>query len=133
MAEKKRRHRILAYGFSCIAVLLLLLVIFYQPIIFSLTQFVAHRLAGAAKLNLAYHAEGSLFTNLTLRDVAVSPMPENHDFPLEQLEARQLSLRYNLGAVLHKDWGHVVQLVRLKDATVVIRPTPPTPKKKSSG
>ncbi|HEY0792211.1 MAG TPA: translocation/assembly module TamB domain-containing protein [Chthoniobacterales bacterium] len=115
------------------AVLLLLLVIFYQPIIFSVTQFVAHRLAGAAKLNLTYHAQGSLFSDLTLNDVAVSPLPENHDFPLEQLEAKQLALRYNLGAALRKDWGHVVQLVRVKDATVVIRPTPPTPKKKSSG
>ena len=76
MAEKKNKRRsVLLYGLGGVGLILLLLVAFYQPILFSLTKFVAQHFAGAAKIALSYRAHGTIFSSLTLEDVAVSPLP----------------------------------------------------------
>ncbi|MBV9491435.1 MAG: translocation/assembly module TamB domain-containing protein [Verrucomicrobia bacterium] len=134
MAEKTRKRRpVLLYLLGGLGVILLLLVAFYQPILFSLTGFVAQRAAGAAKIALSYRAHGTIFSNLTLEDVSVSPLPENKDFAVERLRAKTVALQYDLPAVFHKDWAHAIKLVRLKDADVVIRQTPPQPKQPRRG
>ncbi len=134
MAEtKKKRRHLWRYLLGGLGLVVLGAIIFYQPILFSLTSIVAQRVAGAAKISIAYRAHGSIFSDLTLEDVDVHPLPENADLPIETLRAKTVALGYDLPAALRKDWRHVVKVVRLEDATVVIRPTAPEPKKPSKG
>lgn len=130
MAEHKTKQRpIIFHDLGALALVFLLQVPLLQPLLSSLMQFVGEHFAGAAKITLSYRVQSSTFSTLTLQDVSVSPMPENKDFPIERLQAKTVALRYNLIAALHKDWAHTVQLVSLQDVDVVIRQTPPQPKK----
>ncbi|MBV8900120.1 MAG: hypothetical protein JOY92_08425, partial [Verrucomicrobia bacterium] len=130
MAENKSKRRpVILYDLGALALVFLLQVPLLQPLLSSLMQFVGEHFAGAAKISLSYRVQASTFSSLTLQDVSVSPMPENQDFPVERLQAKTVALRYNLIAALHKDWAHTVQLVSLQDVDVVIRQTPPQPKK----
>ncbi len=125
MADKPKRKPVLKYIFGGLGVLLLLALIFYQPIVLGLVQVIAQQYARSQKLNLSFRIHGSLLTDVFLEDVHLSAQPENKTFAIEKLDAETIGARYRPWNFLKKDYRNVVDLVHLKNVDVVLRPTAP--------
>jgi autotransporter translocation and assembly factor TamB len=134
MPDRPKRLPIFRYIFGGLAVVALLVVLFYQPIVFGLAQLAAQQFAKSQKLSLSFMIHGSIFTDLFLEDVHLSASPENQTFPIEKLDAKVIGARYNLWSFLQKDYRQIVDLVRLKNVDLVLRSGgPPPPQQKPSG
>jgi hypothetical protein len=131
MPEKTKRPHWLKYLFRGLLVLLVLIAVFYQQIFFGVTQLVAQQLAKSQAFSLQFKIHGSIFTNLTIEDLHLQPLPGNTSLPLEQVDAKLIGLRYNLFSLIKKDLLNFVELVELKNVDLVVRPTsaPPPPSK----
>jgi autotransporter translocation and assembly factor TamB len=130
MPEKKaKRPQRLKYLFRGLLVLLALIVVFYQPIFFALTQLVAQQIAKSQAFSLQFQIHGSIISNLTIEDLHLQPLPGNTNLPVEGVDAKWIAVRYNLFSLLKKDLLNVIELVELKNVNLVIRPTsePPQP------
>jgi autotransporter translocation and assembly factor TamB len=126
MSPKRKRPRWLRYLFGGLTVAVLLVIIFYQPILFSLTEFVVQQVARSQKFTIQFKIHGSVFSNLLIQDLHLEPLPANHTLPIERLDIRRFSARYSLLSLLQQKPNEVVHLVELKDVNLVIRPTEPT-------
>ncbi len=127
MPEKTKRPVRPKYLLRGLLVLLALIVVFYQPIFFGLTQLVAQQLANSQAFSLQFKIHGSLFSNLTIEDLHLQPLPGNTSLPLERVDAKWIAVRYNLLNLLKKDLLNVVELVELKNVNLVVRPIPAPP------
>jgi autotransporter translocation and assembly factor TamB len=126
MSPKRKRLRWLRYLFGGLTVAVLLLIVFYQPILFGLTEFVVQQIARSQKFTIQFKIHGSIFSNLLIQDLHLEPLPANHTLPIERLDVGRFSARYSLLSLLQQKPGEVVHLIELKDVNLVIRPTPPT-------
>lgn len=102
MPEKKKRLHWLKYLFRGLLVLLVLIVVFYQQIFFGVTQLVAQQLAKSQAFTLEFKIHGSIFSNLTIEDLHLQPLPGNTSLPLERVDAKLIALRYNLFSLIKK-------------------------------
>jgi len=127
MSPKRKRLRWLRYLFGGLTVAVLLLVVFYQPILFGLTEFVVQQVARSQKFTIRFKIHGSVFSSLLIQDLHLEPLPANHTLPIEKLDVRRFLARYSLLSLLQQKPDEVVRLIELKDVNLVIRPTPPTP------
>ncbi|HEX3443909.1 MAG TPA: hypothetical protein VHS80_04275, partial [Chthoniobacterales bacterium] len=127
MSPKRKRLRRLRYLFGGLTVAVLLLIVFYQPILFGLTEFVVQQVARSQKFTIRFKIHGSVFSNLLIQDLHLEPLPANHTLPIESLDVRRFAARYSLLSLLQQKPSEVVRLIELKDVNLVIRPTPPGP------
>jgi autotransporter translocation and assembly factor TamB len=127
MSSQRKRIRWLRYLFGGLTIAVLLLIVFYQPILFGLTEFVAQQVARSQKFVIQFKIHGSIFSNLLIQDLHIEPLPTNHTLPIEKLDIRRFSARYSLLSLLQQKPDDVVRSIELKDVDLIIRPTPPTP------
>jgi autotransporter translocation and assembly factor TamB len=125
MSPKRKRLRWLRYLFGGLTIALLLLIVFYQPILFGLTEFVAQQVARSQKFTIRFKIHGSVFSDLLIQDLHLEPLPANHTLPIERLDVRRFAARYSLLSLLQQKPSEVIRLIELKDVNLVIRPTPP--------
>jgi autotransporter translocation and assembly factor TamB len=123
MPEETKRPRRLKYLLRGLLVLLVLIVVFYQQIFFGVAQLAAQQLAKSQAFSLQFKIQGSIFSNLTIEDLHLQPLPGNTKLPLERVDAKWIALRYNLLSLFKKDFLNVVELVELKNVDLVVRPT----------
>jgi autotransporter translocation and assembly factor TamB len=126
MSPKRKRLRWLRYLFGGLTVAVLLLIVFYQPILFGLTEFVVQQVARSQKFTIQFKMHGSVFSNLLIQDLHLEPLPGNQTLPIETLDIGRFSARYSLLSLLQQKPDEVVHLIQLKDVNLVIRPIPPT-------
>jgi len=124
MAAHPNRIRWLRYLLSGTVLGLLLMVIFYQPIVFGLAHFIAQQVANSQNLQIQFKIHGSIFTDLTLEDVEVRPKPGNTIFPIEQLVIKRIAAHYNPGRIFQNRIADIVDVVLVRDVQLVIRPVP---------
>jgi autotransporter translocation and assembly factor TamB len=127
MSPERKRVRWLRYLLGGLTITVLLLLVFYQPILFGLTDFVVQQVARSQKFTIRFKIHGSIFSNLLIQDLHLEPLPANQTLPIEKLEVRRLVARYNLFNLLQQKPDEIVRLIELKDVNLVVRPTPPTP------
>jgi autotransporter translocation and assembly factor TamB len=134
MPEKPKRIQWLKFLFRGLLILLVLVVVFYQQIFFGIAQLVAHQIANAQAFSLQFKIHGSIVSDLTIEDLHLQPLPGNSQLPLERVDAKWIAVRYNLFNLLKKDFLNSIELVELKNADIVVRPTPePAPPQKNPG
>ncbi len=114
MPEKAKRIQWLKYLFGGLLAILVLIVAFYQPILFGVAQVVAQQIAKSQELSLRFKIHGSIFSDLYIEDLHLQPLPENTKSPLERVDAERIGVRYNLFSLLKKDFLNVVELDRTK-------------------
>jgi autotransporter translocation and assembly factor TamB len=122
MVAQPNRTRWLRYLLSGTVLGVLLTVIFYQPIFFGLAHFIAQQVANAEKLEIQFKIHGSIFTDLTLQDLEIKPLPGNTDFPMEQLAIKRIAAHYNLGRLFQNRALDIVDVILVRDVQLVIRP-----------
>ncbi len=127
MSPVRKRVRWLRYLLGGLTVAVLLLIVFYQPILFGLTEFVVQQVARSQKFTIQFKIHGSIFSNLLIQDLHLAPLPANHTLPIERLDVRRFTARYSLLSLLQQKPSEVVHLIELKDVNLVIRPIPPAP------
>ena len=69
MPEKAKRIQWLKYLFGGLLVLLVLIVVFYQPILFGIAQLVAQQIAKSQAFSLQFKIHGSIFSSLYIEDL----------------------------------------------------------------
>src|SRR6266436_4213639 len=136
MSGKKKQTR----GIRVVLIYLLgffvILLAFYQPILFGLVRIVAGQVAKSQALDLDFEIHGSLFSDLFIEKLHLQPHPENKSLPLERLDAQRIGARYNLFNLLRKRYLDVVDILELKNIDIVVRPAPsplPPPPQKPAG
>ena len=129
MEAQPNRTRWLRYLLSGTIIGLLLTVIFYQPILFGLAHFIVQQVANAQNLQIQFKIHGSIFTDLTLEDVEVRPHSGNHTFPLEELTAKRIAARYNLGRIFQNKAADIIDEILVKDVQLIVRQVPPRKRK----
>ena len=137
MPATPKRFRWLKYLAGGLPVLIILALVFYQPIIFGIAQVVAQQVAKSQAFDLQFKIGGSIFSSLYVEDLHLQPLPGNTKLPVERVDARRIALRYDLPALFKRDFPNVVDLIELKNVDVVVRPSsepaPPQGQTKSSG
>jgi autotransporter translocation and assembly factor TamB len=127
MSPRRKRIHWLRYLLGGLTIAALLLIVFYQPILFGLTEFVVQQVARSQKFAIQFKIHGSIFSNLLIQDLHLEPLNTNTTLPIEKLDVGRFSARYSLISLLQQKPLEVVHLIELKDVTLVIRPTPPAP------
>ena len=112
-------------------ILLLLLIVFYQPIIFGLIKLAAPRLAASQHLKVDFDIGGSIFGGLHVDHLHVTPTAPG---PIEKANVGHLELHYSLPTLIRHGLNSAfIESVTLHDADVIYDPSkapPPPPKKK---
>lgn len=132
MDDTKTRIPWLRYFLGGFLILLLVFVIFYQPILFGLVKLAAREIAKSQALSLQFKIHGTVFSDIVIEDLHLRPLKENTQLPLERLDLGRFAVRYNLLSLPKKDFLNLIELVELKDVVAVIRGAPP-PKTQPSG
>ena len=115
MPEKAKRIHWLKYLFGGLLAFLVLIVAFYQPILFGVAQLVAQQIAKSQELSLRFKIHGSIFSDLYIEDLHLRPLPENTKLDrwnaLMPSGSQFVTISFSL---LKKDYLNVVELVELK-------------------
>lgn len=107
-----------------------LLLLFHRPVLLKLGHVLVVHFAKKENLKLEFRLEGSLFTNLTLRNLhATSTGPS----AVESVDVDLARVDYGLVALLRGHISDALKNVQLRSARIVLNPAnaPPPPKKQS--
>jgi autotransporter translocation and assembly factor TamB len=117
-----------------LAIFCALLVIFHRPLLLSLGHAIAQHYAAKENLKLDFRVEGSVFTNLTVKNFhAVATGPSD----IESIDVDLARVDYGLFTLIRHGLSDAMRNVEVRSARVVVnpdkaplRPRPPNPKKK---
>jgi hypothetical protein len=124
-----RRRALIALGIFCA-----LLLIVHRPLLLYIGRNIALHYAAKENLRLEFRLEGSVFTNLTVRNLHARPTGpsdvESIDVDLARVEYGLFTLlRHGISAALKNVEVRSARIV-LNPAKVPLRPRPPNPKNK---
>jgi translocation-and-assembly-module (TAM) inner membrane subunit TamB-like protein len=110
-----RRRAIVAALLFC-AVLL----IFHRPILLSLVRQIARHNAAGEHLKIDFRAEGSVFTNLTIRNLHVVPTGSTD---VESIDVDFAHADYSLVGLVRHGMSQFFRNVEIRSARIVLNPT----------
>src|SRR4051812_1193536 len=82
--------------FRGLLVVLLLVAIFPRPLFHFTARLVLIKVAAKQHLKLDVHTEGTIWTNLTVRDVTATPTGEGPPNPVERIKIKAVRLEYSI-------------------------------------
>ena len=108
-----RRRAIIAF-----AAFLVLLALFHRPVLLAVGETLVHRFAAREHLKVDLRLEGSVFTNLTVRNLHVTPTGPS---PVEAIDIRYARVSYRLFALFHgiRDFFRTIEV---ESARIVLDP-----------
>jgi hypothetical protein len=111
-----------------------LVLIFHRPLLLGLGHRIALHYATKENLKLEFHLEGSIFTNLVIRNLHAVPTGPSD---IESIDVDLARVDYGLFTLLRHGISSAIKNIDLGEARVVLnpekaplRPRPPNPKKK---
>ncbi|MEY2556308.1 MAG: hypothetical protein QOF93_1452, partial [Verrucomicrobiota bacterium] len=121
-------------AFIALGILVGLFLIFHRPLLLGLGHRIALHYAAKENLKLEFRLEGSVFTNLIIRDLhAASTGPSD----VESLDVDLARIDYGLFTLLRHGISTAIKNADVHSARIVmnpekasLRPRPPNPKKK---
>ena len=124
-----RRRAFIALGIFCA-----LLLIFHRPLLLYIGRKIALHYAARENLKLEFRLEGSVFTNLTVRNLHAAPSGPSD---VESIDVDFARVDYGLFTLLRHGISNALHNVELRSARIVLnpakaplRPRPPNPRKK---
>jgi len=124
-----RRRALIALGIFCA-----LLLILHRPLLLYIGRRVALHYAEKEHLKLEFRLEGSVFTNLTIRNLHAVPTGPSD---VESIDIDLARVDYGLFTLMRHGISNALQNVELRSARIVmnpakapLRPRPPNPEKK---
>jgi hypothetical protein len=124
-----RRRALIALGIFCA-----LLLIFHRPLLLYIGRKIALHYAAKENLKIEFRLEGSVFTNLAVRNLHAVPMGPSD---VESIDVDFARVDYGLFTLLRHGISNALENVELRSARIVmnpakapLRPRPPNPKNK---
>ena len=128
-AGEWRRRALIALGIFCT-----LLLVFHRPLLLYIGRKIALHYAAKENLKVSFRLEGSVFTNLTVRDFHAAPTGPSD---VESIDVDFARVDYGLFTLLRHGISSALRNVEARSAKIVmnpakapLRPRPPNPKKK---
>ncbi len=116
-----RRRAIIAF-----AALLVLLALFHRPVLLAVGETLARHFAAREHLKIDLRLEGSVFSNLTIRNLHVTPTGPS---PVEAIDIRYARISYSLLALFH-GIHDFFRTIDIESARIVLDPDKDGHKKK---
>src|SRR5712691_7413223 len=110
-----RRRAIVALGVFCA-----LLLILHRPVLLSLGRRIARHYAAGENLKIDFRAEGSVFTNLTIRNLHIVP---NGSTDVESIDVDFAHADYTLFGLVRHGVSQFFRNVEIRSARIVLNPT----------
>jgi hypothetical protein len=124
-----QKRALIALGIFCG-----LVVVFHRPLLLSAGHALAVHFAANENLKIAFRLEGSVFTNLTIRNLHAVPTGPS---AVESIDVDLLHVDYSLVALVRHGVSEGIKNVDLRSAQLVfnpakapLKPKPPNPKEK---
>src|SRR4051812_43779667 len=103
--------------------LLLVVAIFHRPLFHAAIRFTLIKVASKQNVTLDVHFGGTIFTNLTVRNVHAVPNGKGPS-PVERIDIESVRLDYSLFMLAKHGVGEFLRSYELKNADLVFRPLP---------
>ena len=114
-----------------VGIFVLLLVVFYRPIVFTVVKYAAHKVGASQHLQIDFDISGSIFGGLRIEHLSVAPTAPG---PIEKANVGLLELHYSLLTLArHGINSAFIESVTLHDVDAIYDPSkspPAKPKKK---
>jgi hypothetical protein len=123
---RQRRHR----ARNTLLILLALLGVFHRPLLISLVHAIAIKVAAAQNIRLSLDIEGTIFTNLSLKNIRA--LPNGHGpTPVESISIDEVTVRYSIVSLVRKGFSEFLSSYLLRNAYIVVKPVEGTSEQKS--
>jgi len=119
-----RRRAIIAF-----AALLVLLALFHRPVLLAVGETLVRHFVAREHLKVDLRLEGSIFSNLTVRNLHVTPTGKG---PVEELDIRYARVSYSLWGVL-RGKSDFLKRIEIESARMVVDPAKAPHDKKANG
>ncbi len=118
-AGSQSRHRWLRYVGEAVAVITVLVCIFHRPILLNVGRAAARHFAAQEHLALDCRLEGSVFTNLIVRNLHVTPTGPTI---VESVDVDYIRADYNLLHLMRYGASEFLKNVEVQSAKIVLNP-----------
>jgi len=123
---KPKRHRVRRAALIVLA----LLVAFHRPLLIALVHAVAIKVAAKQNIQLSLRIEGTIFTNISLRDIRAMPNG-NGPTPVENISIDEVTVHYSIPSLLRNGLSEFLSSYVLRNANIVVKPVEGTSEQKT--
>ncbi len=102
-------------------IVLALLVVFHRPLLIALVHTIAVKLAARENIRLSLRIEGTIFTNISLRDIRAVPSGKGPTL-VEDISIQEMTVRYSIPALLRKGVSEFLESYALRNAHIAVKP-----------
>lgn len=128
--RRKRQPRWSRRILRGLLILLGLLIIFHRPLLITLIHTVAIKVAAKENIQLSLRIEGTIFTNISLKDIRA--LPNGHGpTPVDNISIDEVTVHYSIPALVRKGVSEFLSSYTLRNAYVVVKPVEGTKEQKS--
>ena len=107
-----------------------LLVVFHRPLLIALIHAVAIKVAARENIQLSLRIEGTIFTNISLRDIKAAPSGKGAT-PVQNISIEEVTVHYSIPSLLRKGVSEFLESYSLRNATIEVKPVEGTKEQKS--
>ena len=126
---KRERHRG-RHVLRALLIFLALLVVFHRPLLIALVHAVAIKEAAKQNIQLSLQVEGTIFTNLSLKNIRAVPNGRGPT-PVDSISIEEVTVRYSIPALLRKGASEFLRSYTLRNASIVVKPVEGTNEQKT--
>ena len=110
-------------------ILLLLLVLFHRPILIGVIHAVAVKEAAKQNIQLSLRVEGTVLTNLSLKDIHAEPNGHGPT-PVSKISIDEVSVEYSIVSLVRRGISEFLRSYTLRNAYIEVKPVEGTPSQK---
>ncbi|MGA3170834.1 MAG: translocation/assembly module TamB domain-containing protein [Chthoniobacteraceae bacterium] len=111
-------------------ILLALLIILHRPILIAVIHSAAIEVAAKQNVRLSLTVDGTIFTNLSLRNITAVPNGTGPT-PVENISIEEVTVRYSIPSLIRNGVSEFLRSYTLRNATIAVKPVEGTTEQKS--
>ena len=112
-------------------ILLALLIAFHRPLLITLVHAVAVEMAARQNVRLSLGIEGTIFTNLSLKNLRAVPNGKGPT-PVEDISVEEVTVHYSIASLLRKGFSEFLRSYTLRNGSIVVKPVEGTLEQKNN-
>src|SRR3954470_9560276 len=105
--------------FRWLLILLLVVAVFHRPLFHFTARLILIKVAAKQHLKLDVHTEGTIWTNLTVRDITATPTGEGPPNPVERINIKAVRLEYSIWHLIRHGVGEFLRSFEISNADLV--------------
>jgi len=105
--------------------------IFHRPLLIALVHAVAIKVAARENIRLSLRIEGTIFTNLSIKDLHATPSGRGPT-PVENIWIEEMTVYYSIPALVRNGVSEFLRSYTLRNATIAVKPVEGTNEQKTN-